>query len=217
MSSITKPVGRLWLLVIAGISLPQSQHHLLRIFRLIECSLVAFVVIAGVQSLSAYWKLTHVVERATVHLDFAELQQAERLPVLETSNLKLTEQETKPFQLGQWSGDRQILLTETKLNSLVRWKISVPTPGQYQITVFLTKSIDYGVIQFYIGKAALGLPIDLWSGSGILSTGPIDLGIVSIYQDAELSLKIVGRNGSNKEPFFRAGIDGVRLVRQVPI
>ena len=36
------------------------------------------------------------------------------------------------------------------------WQVPVPADGKYQVVVYLTKARDYGVVQFSLGRQAVG-------------------------------------------------------------
>jgi hypothetical protein len=61
----------------------------------------------------------------------------------------------------------------------------------------------------------IGEEIDLWSGRGVVPTGPLDLGRVELRgREDVLRFEVTGANPGARLPYFQFGIDGIRLSRQ---
>lgn len=139
-----------------------------------------------------------------------KMLEAETLPVLDGSaNSIATPQDTSAFSQGQWSGGRHLFAAARAPGDTLSLGLPARAAGLYELTIYLTKSYDYGVVQVSVNGVKIGGPIDLWS-YGVESTGPIRLGEARLkgVQDV-ISVEVIGKNDKAAAPFYQFGIDGV--------
>jgi hypothetical protein len=88
----------------------------------------------------------------------------------------------------------------------------VKEAGRYEVVVYLTKAVDYGIARFRINGLPLGEPYDAFN-DGVIPTGPVSLGVVEVPAgDSVLRIEVTGKN--EKSVGFMAGLDAVVLKRQ---
>jgi len=114
-----------------------------------------------------------------------------------------------------WSGEQQLWIQARRVGDFV--ELIVPAPGTepVRVTLYATRSWDYGVVQFSVNGKVAGDPRDLDSGTNgtARATGPIDLGIHtpragSLVLRAEVT---GGHVRTNAQSFF-FGLDCVTLT-----
>ena len=143
-----------------------------------------------------------------------DLINIEDLPVAAKSRaFSTTVQDTKGFIDGKWTRDSHLFAWDVHENDWIEWKVPVPEKGEYKISAYLTKALDYGIVQISMAGKKIGPPIDLWASDyRIKPTGPVDLGTYSLRPPAvTLRLQVVGRNERNIAPHYQFGIDGFIL------
>ncbi|MFG0331461.1 MAG: glycoside hydrolase family 172 protein [Phycisphaerales bacterium] len=113
-----------------------------------------------------------------------------------------------------FSGDAHLWLQARSTGDYVKLKLPVDAPGEHRVSIYLTKSWDYGVIQPYINGEAAGEPIDTFNTEGreIASTGAIELGVFDLEPGATLRLEVIGTNAASEPPHYFFGLDAVRVV-----
>ncbi|MEN8160599.1 MAG: hypothetical protein ABFS41_11065 [Myxococcota bacterium] len=143
----------------------------------------------------------------------ADIIEAEALPVVDRSRaFTFWQQPTDGFARGRWSGDAQMLGTNTRRGDWIELGLPERTPGPRRIELFLTRAADYGVVRIRLNGRPLGGPIDLFSDAGVVPTGAVDLGVVTLGAEGDrLRIEVVGTNERSAPPHFQFGIDGVRL------
>jgi hypothetical protein len=94
----------------------------------------------------------------------------------------------------------------------VEFELPVVESGDRRVILFLTRAPDYGVIQPSVDGEPVGDPIDLWSGRGVLSSGPIELGVLELSPESVLRIDVVGTNDRSISPHHQFGIDGISLA-----
>lgn len=122
-------------------------------------------------------------------------------------------QDTKMFTDGKWVRDSHLFAWEVKQNDWLEWKIPVPKKSEYELSIYLTKAMDYGIVQVSMAGKNIGPKIDLWADDyRIKPTGAIDLGTYRLSPPSvTLRLQVVGRNAKNSSPYYQFGIDGIML------
>jgi len=112
---------------------------------------------------------------------------------------------------GQWSGGRQLFVQATRVGDFI--ELAVPTPGAQarKVTVYGTKSWDYGILRFSVNGQRAGQDYDAYSAEAVAS-GPLDLGTFQPV-DGKLRLRVeaVGSNAASKGPHYFFGLDCVVL------
>jgi len=95
--------------------------------------------------------------------------------------------------------------------------VPVPADGKYEVTAYLTKARDYGVIQFSLDGKPLGKPIDGYEPEKVVSTGPISLGTVELKKgNAVLRVEAVGTNEKSTGIRHMWGLDCIVLKPVAP-
>jgi hypothetical protein len=123
-------------------------------------------------------------------------------------------QDMETFARGKWSGESQLWFQGAKPGDFVELRFPVDTPGPRKVTLYATRSWDYGIVRFSINGKETGKDLDLSSGQDkvCLPTGPIELGTFE-PQSGKLTLRaeVIGKNPAqeNAKPFF--GLDCVVL------
>ncbi len=110
-----------------------------------------------------------------------------------------------------WSGDTHLWWTGAKPGATLDLAVPVEKAGTYQLTMQLTKAVDYGIVQLYLDGKKLGGPIDLFN-NGVIATGVLDMGRHELSAgEHTLRIEIVGANEkAQKSTMF--GLDYVKLV-----
>lgn len=113
---------------------------------------------------------------------------------------------------GAWSGDSQLWVRGRKVGDFVELKIPVKTDGPgapVKLTLYATKSWDYGVLRFTVNGQVAGKDWDSWSVD-VRASGPIELGTFT-PKDGALILRaeVVGANEKSKNSKSFFGLDAV--------
>jgi hypothetical protein len=140
--------------------------------------------------------------------------------VAKSEGLVVAPQDMTGFAHKAWSDDTQLWVQGRNVGDFVELEIIVPhwrPPGTQRLTLYATKSWDYGIVKFTVnGKAAGpegGKAVDLFSGQHgkAVATGAIELGEFSPDKDGVLILRaeVVGGNpkAEGTKAFF--GLDCV--------
>jgi hypothetical protein len=111
---------------------------------------------------------------------------------------------------GTWTNNDQLWWTGGKPGDILNLGLKAPEKGRYAVKAILTKSIDYGIVQFYVKGEKLGEPHDGYSPR--VTNAPWQtLGVVKLSAGHHiLTVKIVGTNPKSK-PRYYFGIDELRL------
>lgn len=181
---------------------------------------------------SAYWSagelailvlvpLTTIALAAYVFWDGAlavhhrqNLIEAEELRVVHRNRMfPLNLQDTTGFERGPWSGNGQLLVESAMVGDFVIFELPVKRPGKYVLSVYMTKSYDYGRVQISVDDRSLNKTFDLFDPEGISRSRRLLLGVFDLTTEIHLlKIRVVGRNPSNRPPYYRFGIDGVELA-----
>ena len=133
--------------------------------------------------------------------------EGEDLPVVAKRMRDSSAQKMAGFGPG-WSGDAQLFLSATN-GDWIAVALAVPKAGRYELTAFLTKAPDYGIIQFDLNGRSIGAAFDGYD-ERVVPSGPVSLGEVNVLKGRSvLRLRITGKNGASKD--FFAGLDAVEL------
>jgi hypothetical protein len=144
----------------------------------------------------------------------ANALECEAMEILATSaETTVTPQDMESFGGGKWSGESQLWIQAKKPGDFAELRFPAPA-GPQKVTLYASKSWDYGIVQFSINGKKAGAPIDLFSGQHAVCTpsGPIELGVFE-PRDGKLTLRaeVVGANpkAEGAKSFF--GLDCVVL------
>ena len=121
-------------------------------------------------------------------------------------------QPTSSFMGGRWSLDGHMFAFQTQRDDWIDLELPAVEPGAYHLTLFLTRAADYGIIRVSLNGTTVGQAIDLWSDEGVLTSGPVDLGLVELRSGRDLlRLAVVGTHADSSAPHYQFGIDGIKL------
>jgi predicted Zn finger-like uncharacterized protein len=141
--------------------------------------------------------------------------EGESLKILASSgDFSFTPQDMTSFLAsgGRWSGGSQLFARGVKAGAWADLELPAPAAGKYHIVAYLTRSWDYGVVQFYLNGRKVGTPIDGFHADTVVSTGPIDLGEAELKNGAnKLRVEVVGTNPKSASPHYSWGLDCVVL------
>jgi hypothetical protein len=112
---------------------------------------------------------------------------------------------------GEWSNDTQLWIRGNTPGDFVELAIPAQGAGAKKLTLYATKSWDYGILRFSVNGQRAGKDFDSYSPKAILS-GPIDLGTFE-PKDGKFLLRaeVVGGNPESKNSKSYFGLDAVKL------
>ena len=116
---------------------------------------------------------------------------------------------------GYWSRGGQLFVQFQSAGNTIDFEIPVPSMGKYRVMAYLTKSYDYGIVQFFLNGKKLGSALDLMSQTEVQATGPLVLGTGYFKKEGNvLRVMVLGNNPQNQPPHFYFGIDGIVVEKQ---
>jgi hypothetical protein len=135
--------------------------------------------------------------------------EGEELTVLDRSDGVLVGPQSG-FGPETWSGEQQLWIRATKPGDHVDLEIPVGGDQPVRIDAVLTRSWDYGIVQFEHEGRPVGPSTDLWCGEPreVRRTEPIPLGVFTPDHGViVLRVELVGSNESAEAPGTYFGID----------
>lgn len=134
----------------------------------------------------------------------------------QSADLKVGKQDMRSFKRGAWSGESHLWVQGRQPGDFV--ELEVPATGtakRFKVTLYPTKSWDYGVVRFTVNGQKAGKDTDLFSGGqGRCAPGaPVDLGVFA-PRDGKLTLRaeVVGANPGALGSKSYLGLDCVVLT-----
>jgi hypothetical protein len=113
---------------------------------------------------------------------------------------------------GTWKDNDQLWWTNAKPGDKLDIALPVKKAGRYALSVVLTTSFDYGIVQLYVDGKKAGEPIDLYSEK-VTNTEPIKLGNFKLTAgDHRLTVEITGTNEKAQKGYM-FGIDQIILKK----
>src|SRR6185503_5360524 len=101
-----------------------------------------------------------------------------------------------------------------KVGDYVELPISVPDQRRYVVTVYATRSWDYGIVDFKVNGMATGGDVDLFNAKGhdVAATGPLVLGTFD-PKDGKITVRatLVGSNQKSEGSKSFFGLDCIVL------
>jgi len=136
--------------------------------------------------------------------------EAEKAQVLEkTEGAELGPQELGPSDSGRWSGNTQMWFRPQGPGASFTLQLPVASEGDYQVSVFLTKAIDYGIVQVQLDGKDLGQPFDGYH-DGVIPSGRVALGDVRLTKgNHQITFRVTGKNQNSVG--FMVGVDCIAL------
>lgn len=121
--------------------------------------------------------------------------EGEKLKLVEKTGGNAASQDMRGFNADRWSGNDHLWWTGGKPGDRLSVEIEVTEAATYEISVALTKAIDYGIVQLYWDGQKIGEPIDCFHPNQVVTTGMLSLGSHSLSAGKhKLTLEIVGAN-----------------------
>ena len=135
--------------------------------------------------------------------------ECETLPITAKSEGLLTETQESALAVSEWSGEAQILVRGTKVGDFIELQIPATGDQPKDVTLYATKSWDYGILRFSVNGQPAGKDYDAFNKQTI-ATGPIALGSFK-PKDGKfvLRVEVVGANPSSKATHSYFGLDCV--------
>jgi len=135
--------------------------------------------------------------------------EGERLKILGKTGGNPQEQDMTMFE-GDWSNGAHLWWIEAKPGDKLDLAVPVAKAGRYQLSVALTKAVDYGIVQLSFDGRKLGPPIDLYN-NGVTATGPLAMGTHDLTAgEHKLTVEITGANAAAVKAYM-FGLDYVKL------
>lgn len=180
--------------------------------RLMLVEAVMFAIIAVIGAAITYQIVRVAPEAPAEAWVVPDMIEAETLPVLEKSfDFGLVPQDTSPFTAGRWSGNQHLFVATRADGDALTLGLPALEAGTYRLTLYMTRSYDYGIVRVLVNGVPTGDPFDLWAW-GVEATGPLSMGnTVLSGQDDIIRFEVVGRNERAAAPFHQFGIDGLVL------
>jgi hypothetical protein len=119
------------------------------------------------------------------------------------------------FDPGLWSGEQHLWVQARKVGDFIELAIPVESRERQRLTVYATRSWDYGIVRFFVNGIRVGDDVDLFNAEArdVAATGPIVLGAVTPRAGhLILRVEVVGSNHQSAEPGTYFGIDCVVLT-----
>jgi hypothetical protein len=111
---------------------------------------------------------------------------------------------------GDWSGDSQLWIRGKQRGDFV--ELRIPATQKHKLTLYATKSWDYGILRFSVNGQPAGKDFDAWAEKPIPS-GAIPLGVFEPKNGAFiLRVEVVGANPKSKNSKSFFGLDAVTLT-----
>lgn len=139
--------------------------------------------------------------------------ECEKLKIVNKSPNTPTEVQSGVLSEGDWSGGAQLFVRGNKPGDFVELAIPAGGPGAKKITLYATKSWDYGILRCSINGQQAGKDFDSYSAPVVLS-GPIELGTFEPKDNQFiLRVEVVGANKDSKNSKSFFGLDAVTLTK----
>ena len=147
--------------------------------------------------------------------------ECEKLPIVAKSKDTPTESQSGALTEGEWSDGAQLWVRGNKPGDFIELRIpakvsaaadSSSSAGAKKLTLYATKSWDYGILRFSINGQIAGKDYDSYNPQPIPS-GPIDLGVFEPKDGAYLlRVEVVGANPASKNSQSFFGLDAITLT-----
>jgi hypothetical protein len=112
---------------------------------------------------------------------------------------------------GEWSGNSQILVRANHPGEFIVLKGRC-APGRRRLTLYATRSWDYGIVEFSVNGQPALTTLDGWSEHAV-ATGPIDLGVFDIPNgEVVLRVEVIGANPATRGTKSYFGLDCISVT-----
>jgi len=129
--------------------------------------------------------------------------------VAQSDGTKTSTQDVDALAEGPWSDGKQLFVQGQKAGDFIELKIPVAEAGPQKVTLYGTKSYDYGTLRFSINGKPAQKDYDAYSKTSMAS-GPVELGSFE-PKDGQMVLRVevVGANPEAKGTKAYFGLDCV--------
>ena len=130
-----------------------------------------------------------------------------------SDGLAVETQDVGALEVGSWSDGKQMFIRANQPGDFVELRIPAAEPGPQRVTLYATKSWDYGILRFSVNGKAAAKDYDAYSGQSMAS-GPIDVGVFE-PKDGQMVLRVevVGANTDARGTKSFFGLDAVMLSK----
>lgn len=130
--------------------------------------------------------------------------------VAKSEGVTVEVQDTGGYGFNEWSGNQHFWVRGQRPGDFIELRVPAPA-GKQKVTLYGTKSWDYGLVTFSINGQPTGIGLDLFSEK-VRPTGPVALGAWEPV-DGHLTLRVevVAHNPAAKGTGAFLGIDGLVL------
>ena len=143
--------------------------------------------------------------------------EGEKLKLVEKTSGNATSQDMRGFNADRWSGHDHLWWTGGKPGDRLSVEIEVAEAATYEVSVSLTKAIDYGIVQMHWDGQKVGDPIDCFHPNQVVNTGMLSLGTHALTAGKhKLTIEIVGANPQAVKQHM-VGLDFVLLEKSVTV
>lgn len=109
------------------------------------------------------------------------------------------------------SRDSHVFFSGTKLGNCVEFFFPSQKEGDYQLFLYFSAAMDYGIFQIYVNGEKAKKTVDLYSET-LRPLGSLPIGKFRLKSGQNrLKLEIVGHNPKSRVPYFQMGFDGIKL------
>jgi hypothetical protein len=145
-------------------------------------------------------------------LKIAGALECETLKILAKSLDVTTETQSGALSEGEWSGDAQLFVNGKVVGDFIELQIPATEPGRKKLTLYGTKSWDYGILRFSLNGQPAGKDFDAFNARPMAS-GPIELGEFE-PKDGQfvLRVEVIGANPASKNSKSFFGLDVVTVT-----
>jgi len=135
--------------------------------------------------------------------------EAERMGRVAVEGGDIGPQNMSGWGAHHWSGGTQLFFRPRAKGAHVTLELSVPKDGRYELDVYYTKAVDYGIVQLHLDGKAIGQPFDGFN-NGVIPSGKVAYGTVELEAGKhKVKFQVVGKNKASTGYFM--GIDCLTL------
>ncbi|MBK7405189.1 MAG: DUF2961 domain-containing protein [Phycisphaerales bacterium] len=139
--------------------------------------------------------------------------EAEELEVVgHSEGLAYGPQDMMGFGRDKWSGNTQLWMQGRATGDYIELKVPAEGTAAKKLTIYATKSWDYGIVSFTVNGERAGTVLDAYSGrQGVAEpTGPVELGTFAPRDGAfVIRAEVVGGNPASQGTKAFFGLDAV--------
>ncbi len=142
-------------------------------------------------------------------LQIAGALECEKLKIVAKSPKVVAEPQSGALAEGEWSGGAQLFVRANQVGDFVELEIPASDTVRKKLTLYGTKSWDYGVLRFSVSGQQAGHDFDSYSPR-VIPSGPIELGQFEPREGKfVLRVEVVGANPASKNSRSYFGLDAI--------